>query len=340
MSRSHLDYKPPTVVDDRDFVFDNGVVKKGASLLYKLKASDNVDKTSLPTYKLSVSEIQDQGNLGACTAQAVSTMFEQLMGTQVIQLSPMFNYTNSRILDGDDLDSDPGTTLQTACGNLRLAGICRETTWPYTQGNFGQRPSLVAYQEASILASSIDYVSLARTVSNIKVAVGIYGYLVSIGFLVGSNYESAETTATGDIQMEDFSTMTVIGGHALNICGWDDARQRFLIVNSYSASWGNNGYGSIPYDYVMSADLTPEIKTFVPRESFQAQLSQFIAPSPDYNRAALNDHHISIWDNVPFVFTLLLLICMILILIFMQSSWLVLPSVILAVIICTIFYRV
>lgn len=274
MSRQHLDYKPPKSIDDRDFVLDGGVVKKGTSVLYRL--GNAADNTNLAYYKLNVSQVDDQGNRSACTSFAVSTMYEQLMGTQVVQLSPMFNYTNSRILDGDELDEDPGTTLQTACGNLRLAGICRETTWPYTQANFSVRPSNKAYDEASVLASSIDYVSLARTLSNIKLAIGTYGYLVSIGFVVGSKYESAETTSTGNIQMEDFATMTVIGGHALNLCGWDDANQRFIVVNNYSSSWGDVGYGTIPYDYVMSTDLTPEIKTFVPKESFQIQLSYFL----------------------------------------------------------------
>lgn len=335
MSRPYLDYKPPKTTDERDFVLDNGVVKKGSSVLYKLGAASDVDPTSLPLYKLSVSQLDDQRQFGSCTSFAVSTMYEQLMGAQVIQLSPMFNYTNSRILDGEELTADPGTTLQTACGNLRLAGICKEVTWPYTQANFGQRPSVHAYQEASLLAGSIDYVSLARTVSNIKVAVGIYGYLVSIGFIVGSNYESAETTSTGDIQMEDINTMTVIGGHALNICGWDDARQRFVIVNNYGASWGVGGYGSIPYEYVMSPDLTPEIKTFVPRESFQSQLSRFMSPNPDYNGAAINDY--STRDNLPLL-AILFLIGTILLVLLLQTAWSIVPAVLFAVCFCAGFY--
>lgn len=335
--RRDLDYRPPKSVDERDFVFEDGVVKRGGEPLYRLSAANEVDTTALSYYKLSVSEIPSQGGIGACTAFAVSTMYEQLMNSQVVQLSPMFNYTNSRILDGDDLTDDPGTTLQTACGNLRLAGICKETTWPYTQANFGQRPSIKAYQEASILASSIDYVSLARTVSNIKVAVGTYGYLVSIGFIVGSNYESAETTSTGDIQMEDFKTMTVIGGHALNICGWDDTRQRFLIVNNYSGSWGAGGYGTIPYDYVMSSDLTPEIKTFVPRDSFQTQLSQFISPLISDGHATMSSP-VSMWDMMPFVIATLLLIGMLLLIVFFQSTWALLPALLFVICFCAGFY--
>ena len=277
MMRRDLDYRPPKSVDERDFVFEDGEVKKNGQTLYRLGASAAIDNTTLAYYKLNVSQVDSQGGIGACTAFAVSTMYEQLMGSQVIQLSPMFNYSNSRIIDGDNLDEDPGTTLQTACGNLRLAGICRETTWPYTQANFGVRPYNKAYEEASVLASSIDYVSLSRTLSNIKLAIGTYGYLVSIGFIVGSKYESAETISTGDIQMEDPATMTVIGGHALNLCGWDDANQRFIVVNNYGTSYGNGGYGTIPYQYVLSTDLTPEIKTFIPRESFHNQLSDFVS---------------------------------------------------------------
>lgn len=39
------------------------------------------------------------------------------------------------------------------------------------------------------------------------------------------------------------------GWHAIVICGYDDSAQRFLFKNSWG-SWGDQGYGTIPYDYV------------------------------------------------------------------------------------------
>ena len=47
------------------------------------------------------------------------------------------------------------------------------------------------------------------------------------------------------------------GGHAIVLVGYDDNDDRyggdgsFIIRNSWGTSWGNEGYGRLPYDYVL-----------------------------------------------------------------------------------------
>lgn len=90
------------------------------------------DNALLSTYRLPINRLEDQGGVGACTAFGITSAFERLVtvmtGDTSFQGSPMFNYTNSRILDADQLTDDNGTTLRSACANLRLSGICRDTT--------------------------------------------------------------------------------------------------------------------------------------------------------------------------------------------------------------------
>jgi C1A family cysteine protease len=38
-------------------------------------------------------------------------------------------------------------------------------------------------------------------------------------------------------------------GHAMVAVGYDDAKQAFLIQNSWGPSWGNKGYGWFGYDF-------------------------------------------------------------------------------------------
>lgn len=42
------------------------------------------------------------------------------------------------------------------------------------------------------------------------------------------------------------------GWHCIPICGWDNSTGRFLFKNSWGNFWGNNGYGTIPYQYIDS----------------------------------------------------------------------------------------
>lgn len=46
-----------------------------------------------------------------------------------------------------------------------------------------------------------------------------------------------------------------LGGHALVLVGYDDTEQTFVVRNSQGVSWGANGYGYIPYAYVLNAML-------------------------------------------------------------------------------------
>lgn len=40
------------------------------------------------------------------------------------------------------------------------------------------------------------------------------------------------------------------GWHAIVLCGYEDAKSRFRFKNSWGPSWGQNGYGTITYDYI------------------------------------------------------------------------------------------
>lgn len=40
------------------------------------------------------------------------------------------------------------------------------------------------------------------------------------------------------------------GWHCIPVCGWDDSTGRFLFKNSWGKSWGDHGYGTIPYEYL------------------------------------------------------------------------------------------
>ena len=53
----------------------------------------------------------------------------------------------------------------------------------------------------------------------------------------------------------------VVGGHAVCAVGYDDAKQWFIVRNSWGASWGDHGYFYMPYDYLTNASLSSSFWT-------------------------------------------------------------------------------
>jgi C1A family cysteine protease len=84
------------------------------------------------------------------------------------------------------------------------------------------------------------------------------GYPFVLGFTCYSNLPFK--TSTGAIPMPGPSD-SVIGGHCVVAVGYDDSAQTFLIRNSWGKGWGRKGYGTIPYTYLLQADLSDDFWT-------------------------------------------------------------------------------
>src|SRR5438067_1441439 len=60
----------------------------------------------------------------------------------------------------------------------------------------------------------------------------------------------------------------VLGGHAVLAVGYDDAKKRFLVRNSWGTGWGMNGYFTMPYDYLANRGLSDDFWTIRRQEGF------------------------------------------------------------------------
>jgi C1A family cysteine protease len=52
-----------------------------------------------------------------------------------------------------------------------------------------------------------------------------------------------------------------IGGHAVMAVGYDDAKQWFIIRNSWGDQWGMKGYFTLPYAYLTDENLASDFWT-------------------------------------------------------------------------------
>lgn len=239
----------PDVPDRRDFRFE--LTFKPATLATTLPAS--VDLRS------KMSAVEDQGNLGSCTANALVGSLECLEGIKkqaMVDLSRLFVYYNERVIEGT-VRVDAGAMLRDGIKALAKQGVCSEKTWPYDIKRFSLRPTPTAYQEA--LERKIKSYHRLETLKDMKTCLAS-GYPFVFGFAVYESFESAEVARTGIVPMPRDGEK-YLGGHAVGAVGYDDSTGRALCRNSWGTKWGMQGYFTMPYEYLVDRYLSDDFWT-------------------------------------------------------------------------------
>jgi hypothetical protein len=209
--------------------------------------------TTSADLSVNCTSIKDQGQLGSCTAFASVGAMEYLQKkfnkatTQDI-FSERFTYYATRVNVLGWTTDDSGAYIRDAIRSLVKFGTCKEATFPYN-GDCVQSPSPAAYTEA-MKYQALSYARLADNAPLAAVKACIdSGYPLVGGITCFSNIWNA---VNGVIPATNGQ---IIGGHAILIVGYDDSTQRLKFKNSWSASWGDKGYGYLPYSYYTPANM-------------------------------------------------------------------------------------
>jgi C1A family cysteine protease len=226
------------------------------------------EEVSLPAIvdlRAFCSPVESQGSLGSCTANATVGLveyFERRAHGRFIDASRLFLYKATR--DLLHWTGDTGAYLRSTMGALALFGVPPEEYWPYQVASFDNEPTAFCYSFAQNY-QAVRYYRLdpsgtppATLLTRIKTNLAA-GLPPVFGFTVYSSISQAGTTGRIPYPGQGES---VLGGHAMLVIGYDDnltitntnngatTTGALLVRNSWGASWGNHGYGAIPYDYV------------------------------------------------------------------------------------------
>lgn len=202
--------------------------------------------------------VYTQGELGSCTAQALGAMCQyEMMQRDPNAPTPsrLFIYWNEREVIGQT-DSDSGSTLRDGIRTMSWYGFCEETIWPYKIERFTQKPVQEAYTNAKPFCIR-DYRRVRQRLSHLRTCLA-EGNLIVIGIMVYDSFMSARKT--GVVPMPSVDD-TEEGGHAVLLVGYDDTKKVFHVRNSWGPKWGNKGYFTLPYEYVLNSDLTGDLWT-------------------------------------------------------------------------------
>lgn len=197
-----------------------------------------------------LSPVEDQLALGSCTANAATSLMESFMirsGKQYVDLSRLYLYwsTRTRVEDTPATD-DSGCELRDVMKALARYGVCTEASWPYDISKMADTPPPECDMEAA--KHKILHYRTATTLFSIKHCLA-NGYALIGGFSVPQNMISDECAATGVVKLP-MPDEQIVGGHAVLFVGYDDTSEMLIFQNSWSTSWGNNGFGYLPYGFV------------------------------------------------------------------------------------------
>ncbi len=196
------------------------------------------------------SEIERQGDLGSCTAQALAGNIEfldKISDFKYTDVSRLFIYYNERALM-HTIRYDSGSPLRGGIKTLKNSGVCEETLWPYQISKFTRKPPLKCFTDAK----KHRITSYHRINSlNQMLACLAEGYAFVFGFTVYESFESQEVLRTGIVHMPK-KKEKAIGGHAVMAAGYDQTAKRFIVRNSWGKDWGKDGYCTMPFEYLQT----------------------------------------------------------------------------------------
>jgi C1A family cysteine protease len=228
---------------------------------YKFVADSTATLPSKVDLRGQYSLIFDQGQLGSCTANAISMSidFERVrQNLDPIVPSRLFIYYNERKMEGT-IKEDAGAMIRDGIKSVANQGACHESTWKYNIAKFKRKPTKFAYKSA-LKCVVKEYLRLDNTNLNALKTCLASGYGFVFGFAVYSSFESAHVAQTGEVEMPQRGEQ-MLGGHAVFCVGYDDTKQKFICRNSWGDGWGDNGHFYIPYSYLTNTNLSDDFWT-------------------------------------------------------------------------------
>lgn len=239
----------PDIPDFRDYTPQSNEVKQ----LFRAPSKKPEAPAASMDLREFCSPVEDQGQIGSCTANAVIGLveyFERRSKGEFLDASRRFLYKVTRKLYR--LEGDSGAYIRGTTRALHLFGTCPEEFWPYDEAKYDDEPPAFCYAFAQSY-QAIKYYRIwdsnpQNLLTQLKSSLA-KGLPFAFGFTVYSSIWNPSVRATGDIPFPQPGER-VDGGHAIMAVGYDDSRHRFLIRNSWGTNWGQQGYGSLPYEYI------------------------------------------------------------------------------------------
>lgn len=242
-----LNYKQDNL-DNRDFK-----IQQSNKLSESIQSNTHID------YSNQMSPVKNQGRLGSCVAFAVSSMKEWQeqqehnkevsLGKKDNRKKKYYDYSEQWIYYNckkiDPWPNEEGTSLRYAMKVLNKIGVPCEKAWEYNDQIIGSPKSWAKMIALWALGGTYYRINgpeelIISLANNGPTAIGIICFQEI--FNVGTN---------GIIRYPNRPNYQY-GGHAICVTGYNPTTRLFKFKNSWGTSWGQYGYGYLPYRYIQN----------------------------------------------------------------------------------------
>ena len=217
-----------------------------------------IDNSSLLEidHSVNLSPIKDQKSRPTCVSFAGAAMKEFQEKTEhereikegkrgesgkVYDYSEQWLYQNCKKIDG--IENEGGTYIRAVMKVMHKIGVPTEKAWLYTDDGIDiGKPKFWSEMIArwAIIGS---YWSCAN-LNELKVA------LIDAPVVIGVPVFLEWANPSKGIINYPSNPGKIYGGHAILACGFNNEKQMIKIKNSWGDSWGDKGYGYLPYRYI------------------------------------------------------------------------------------------
>lgn len=241
---SNLDLDQITGLKINDFIKSKLEAKRKLNALRRprLQSDPNDPCNNLPSAldnRSLQSPVRNQGVCGSCWIFSAIAAYESNHIKQFGTLPVNIDASEQHILNCETNGCDGGWPTE-ALDMFKLNAVTTEANQPYIGAKRTCTPSsVVGYSACDWNFVSETATDINPSMLSIKKAICQYGSVVSVITATPAfqNYQSGV--------FEDQTSEQI--NHAITIVGWDDAKSAWLVKNSWSNAWGENGYVWVKY---------------------------------------------------------------------------------------------
>jgi C1A family cysteine protease len=206
------------------------------------------------------SPVDDQGNLGSCTGNAMAgaiDLMDKKRYNKTTRVSRLFIYYYERYLEGT-VNYDSGAYVRDALRATNTYGAPLETLWPYDITKFKTKPTTAAITDGANRKVT-SYMSVANHAAALNALSN--GYPVIIGFTVYSSFESGnwyQANGSGIMPYPNTTRESVLGGHCVLLVGYDMTHNYYIVRNSWGPNWAKGGYFYMPFSVIQNTSMSSD----------------------------------------------------------------------------------